>query len=111
LFSFIAQQGAAVGQGPGGSPEATRRAFNKRFLLDLAEDWQQHGREVFKRRLGGSPSTAVIFSVGPAPIHWPPAACIADCEWPRRRAAEERYELAPPHSITSSAWSGRPPFA
>ena len=26
---------------PGGSPEATRRAFNKRFLLDLAEDWQQ----------------------------------------------------------------------
>jgi hypothetical protein len=32
-----------------GSPEATRRAFNKRFLLDLAEDWQQHGREVFKR--------------------------------------------------------------
>jgi len=36
---------------PGGSPEATRRAFNKRFLLDLAEDWQQHGREVFKRPL------------------------------------------------------------
>jgi hypothetical protein len=34
---------------PGGSPEATRRAFNKRFLRDLAEDWQQHGREVFKR--------------------------------------------------------------
>jgi hypothetical protein len=34
---------------PGGSPEATRRAFNKRFLLDLAEDWQQHGREVFKQ--------------------------------------------------------------
>jgi len=34
---------------PGGSPEATRRAFNKRFLLDLAEDWEQHGREVFKR--------------------------------------------------------------
>ena len=27
----------------GGSPEATRRAFNKRFLLDLAEDWRQHG--------------------------------------------------------------------
>ena len=34
---------------PGGSPEATRRAFNKRFLLDLAEDWQQHGREVWLR--------------------------------------------------------------
>src|SRR5262249_16210528 len=31
------------------SPEATRRSFNKRFLLDLAEDWQQHGREGFKR--------------------------------------------------------------
>ena len=34
---------------PGGSPEATRRAFNKRFLLDLAADWEEHGREVFKR--------------------------------------------------------------
>src|SRR5262249_8454651 len=34
---------------------------------------------VTPKRLGGSPSTAVIFSVGPAPpIHWPPAACIAD---------------------------------
>jgi hypothetical protein len=30
-----------VSGNPGGSPEATRRAFNKRFLLDLAEDWQQ----------------------------------------------------------------------
>jgi hypothetical protein len=40
---------------PGGSPEATRRAFNKRFLLDLAEDWQQHGREVFKRVQRESP--------------------------------------------------------
>ena len=42
---------------PGGSPEATRRAFNKRFLLDLAEDWQQHGREVFKRVRRESPAT------------------------------------------------------
>jgi len=41
---------------PGGSPEATRRAFNKRFLLDLAKDWQQHGREVFKRVRRESPS-------------------------------------------------------
>jgi hypothetical protein len=40
----------------GGSPEATRRAFNKRFLLDLAEDWQQHGREVFKRVRRESPA-------------------------------------------------------
>src|SRR5262249_35567504 len=39
-----------------GSPEATRRAFNKRFLLDLAEDWQQHGREVFKRVRRESPA-------------------------------------------------------
>jgi hypothetical protein len=41
---------------PGGSPEATRRAFNRRFLLDLAEDWQQHGREVFKRVRRESPA-------------------------------------------------------
>jgi hypothetical protein len=41
---------------PGGSPEATRRAFNKRFLLDLAEDWQQHGRGVFKRVRHESPA-------------------------------------------------------
>src|SRR5262245_43911879 len=39
-----------------GSPEATRRAFNKRFLLDLAEDWQHHGREVFKRVRRESPA-------------------------------------------------------
>src|SRR5262249_44786720 len=48
--------GGAKGGGPGGSPEATRRAFNKRFLLDLAEDWQQHGREVFKRVRRESPA-------------------------------------------------------
>jgi hypothetical protein len=41
---------------PGGSPEATRRAFNKRFLLDLTADWQQHGREVFKRVRRESPA-------------------------------------------------------
>src|SRR5262249_15469777 len=35
---------------------ATRRAFNKRFLLDLADDWQQHGREVFKRVRRESPA-------------------------------------------------------
>ena len=40
-----------------GSPEATRRAFNKRFLLDLAADWQQHGREVFKRVRRESPAS------------------------------------------------------
>src|SRR5262249_34415170 len=42
---------------PGGSPEATRRAVNKRFLLDLAEDWQQQGREVFKRVRRESPAS------------------------------------------------------
>jgi hypothetical protein len=47
----------SVSGNPGGSPEATRRAFNKRFLLDLAEDWQQHGREVFKRVRRESPAS------------------------------------------------------
>jgi hypothetical protein len=42
---------------PGGSPQATRRAFNKRFLLDLAADWQRHGREVFKRVRLESPAS------------------------------------------------------
>jgi len=42
---------------PGGSPEATRRAFNKQFLTDLAQDWQQHGREVFKRVRRESPAS------------------------------------------------------
>jgi hypothetical protein len=28
---------------PGGSPEATRRSFNKDFLLALAADFKQHG--------------------------------------------------------------------
>jgi hypothetical protein len=41
---------------PGGSPEATRRAFNKRFLTDLARDWEQHGPEVFKRVRRESPA-------------------------------------------------------
>src|ERR1700755_763991 len=46
---------------PGGSPEATRRAFNKRFLLDLAEDWQQHGRGGVKR--GGRGQRAASLKV------------------------------------------------
>jgi hypothetical protein len=46
-----------AGGNPGGSPEATRRAFNKQFLTDLAQDWQQHGREVFKRVRRESPAT------------------------------------------------------
>jgi hypothetical protein len=33
------------------------QSFNKRFLLDLAEDWQQHGREVFKRVRRESPAS------------------------------------------------------
>src|SRR5262249_30062497 len=31
--------------------------FSKRFLLDLAEDWQQHGREVFRRGRRESPAS------------------------------------------------------
>jgi len=46
-----------VSKRKGGSLEATRRAFHKRFLLDLAEDWQQHGREVFKRVRRESPAS------------------------------------------------------
>jgi hypothetical protein len=45
---------AASSQGP--LRGARRRAFNKRFLFDLAEDWQQHGREVFKRVRRESPA-------------------------------------------------------
>ena len=37
--------------------EATRRAFNKRFLTDLARDWEQHGPEVFKRVRRESPAS------------------------------------------------------
>src|SRR5262249_9071927 len=36
--------------------------------------WSMFSNSVTPTRLGGSPSTAVIFSVGPAPIHWPPVA-------------------------------------
>src|SRR5215467_6091431 len=46
-----------VSGNPGGSPEATRRAFNKRFLTDLARDWEQHGPEVFKRVRRESPAS------------------------------------------------------
>ena len=52
-------RGSGRARNPGGSPEATRRAFNKRFLLDLAEDWQQHGREVFKRVRRESPAACL----------------------------------------------------
>src|SRR5262249_9283629 len=47
----------AAGRRSRESAHAARgRAFNKRFLLDLAEDWQQHGREVFKRVRRESPA-------------------------------------------------------
>jgi len=48
------QNGFVSGLTGGGG--IVRRAFNKRFLLDLAEDWQQHGREVFKRVRRESPA-------------------------------------------------------
>jgi hypothetical protein len=38
-------------------PPIRPRGYNKRFLLDLAEDWQQHGREVFKRVRRESPAS------------------------------------------------------
>ena len=34
---------------PGGSPEATRRAFNKDFLVALARDFKAHGEQVLAR--------------------------------------------------------------
>ena len=34
---------------PGGSLEATRRSFNKDFLLALAADFKKHGRPRLKR--------------------------------------------------------------
>ena len=57
LGAVAAAPRPTIALNPGGSPEATRRAFNKRFLLDLAEDWQQHGREVFKRVRRESPAS------------------------------------------------------
>jgi hypothetical protein len=33
------------------------QSVQQRFLLDLAEDWQQHGREVFKRVRRESPAS------------------------------------------------------
>jgi hypothetical protein len=37
---------------PGGSPEATRRAFNKDFLVALARDFKAHGEQVLARVAG-----------------------------------------------------------
>src|SRR5439155_16392176 len=48
---------ASTAGNPGGSPEATRRAFNKHFLTDLAQDWQQHGRKVLERVRRESPAS------------------------------------------------------
>jgi hypothetical protein len=42
---------------PGGSPEATRRAFNKDFLVALARDFQTHGEQVLARVRRESPAT------------------------------------------------------
>jgi hypothetical protein len=41
---------------PGGSPEATRRAFNKDFLVALARDFQAHGDQVLARVRRESPA-------------------------------------------------------
>ena len=42
---------------PGGSLEATRRSFNKDFLLALTADFKQHGHEVLKRVRRESPAS------------------------------------------------------
>ena len=42
---------------PGGSPEATRRAFNKDFLVALARDFKAHGEQVLARVRRKSPAT------------------------------------------------------
>ena len=41
---------------PGGSPEATGRAFNKDFLVALARDFQAHGEQVLARVRRESPA-------------------------------------------------------
>ena len=51
-----AQSAAPSSSDTAAPPEATRRAFNKRFLTDLARDWEQHGPEVFKRVRRESPA-------------------------------------------------------
>jgi hypothetical protein len=42
---------------PGGSPEATRRAFNKDFLVALAQDFKAHGEQVLARVRRESPAS------------------------------------------------------
>jgi hypothetical protein len=42
---------------PGGSPEATRRAFNKDFLVALARDFKAHGEQVLARVRRESPAS------------------------------------------------------
>ena len=46
-----------VSGNPGGSPEATRRAFNKDFLVALARDFKAHGEQVLARVRRESPAT------------------------------------------------------
>src|SRR5262249_45940412 len=57
-----------------------------------AATWSMFSNSVTPKRLGGSPRTAVIFSVGPEapPIQWPPAACIADASAGSYGGSEER---------------------
>jgi len=45
---FLATLSGAAGN-PGGSLEATRRSFNKDFLLALAADFKKHGGQRLKR--------------------------------------------------------------
>ena len=47
-FGHIGQDTVDVGN-PGGSLEATRRSFNKDFLLALAADFKKHGAAAIEK--------------------------------------------------------------
>jgi hypothetical protein len=74
------------------APAAARAPPKPRFAETAAE------RRDYTRRLTGRPAAE-------KPDHRHRRLLRARCERPRRRANEERDELAPPHSITSSARS------
>ena len=49
IFARVPPGGCHGGEGnPGGSLEATRRSFNKDFLLALAADFKKHGAEAIE---------------------------------------------------------------
>lgn len=42
---------------PAGRPKGARSRFTEQFYLDLAEDWQEHGKEAMQRVRKEDPST------------------------------------------------------